>query len=235
MTGEISIWRWAVEDDLEARFARLVAATDDEFATLAGEMMQEGAEELPDVDEMYRQTEEKMRAMNLPPEQLATMLAGLKAMREEAQEEWEAEDDDLDDEGFDAVDPSGRIGVALASSHMFYDDPYASLEYEEIEAQVAAAMAGYRAAISKAVGDEGQSLAAFLGLAAERLYEDDAFDVLMEAGLAEVEWLWVKSDQVMFLSQWHEDKELPIDLEFSRAPLAVFEAVKAQMAGSHEM
>ena len=58
MTGDISIWRWAVEDNLEARFARLVAATDAEFTALANEMMLEGAEDVPDVDEIYRQTEE---------------------------------------------------------------------------------------------------------------------------------------------------------------------------------
>ena len=229
MTDEISIWRWAVEDNLEARFARLVAATDEEFAAVANEMMQEGAEDVPDVDEIYRQTEEKVRAMNLPPEQLAATLAGLKAMREEAQEEFVDEEEPSDEA------PSGHMGVALASSHMFYDDPYASLGYAEIEAQVGAAMAGYRVAISAAVGHEGQSLAAFLGLRAERLYEDDAFDMLMEGGLAEVEWLWVRGDQVMYLSQWHEDKELPIDLEFGRAPLAVFKAVQVQMARLNEM
>lgn len=229
MTNEISIWRWAVEDNLEARFARLVAATDEEFSALANEMMQEGAEDVPDVDEIYRQTEEKVRAMNLPPELLASTLAGLNAMREEAEEEFVDEEEPSDEV------PSGHMGIALASSHMFYDDPYASLGYEEIEAQVSAAMTSYRAAISAAAGDAGQSLAAFLGLAAERLYEDDAFDVLMEAGLAEVEWLWVTGDQVMYLSQWHEDKELPIDLEFGRAPLAVFNAVQVQMAGLNEM
>ena len=230
MTGDISIWRWVVEDNLEARFARLVAATDAEFTTLAKEMMLEGAEDVPDVDEIYRQTEEKVRAMNLPPDQLAATLAGLKAMREEEQGDWAEDEEELIGE-----DPSGRLSVALASSHMFFDDPYASLGYEEIEAQVGAAMAGYRAAISAAVGHGGQSFAAFLGLEAERLYEDDAFDLLMEAGLAEVEWLWMQGDQVMFLSHWHEDKELPIDLEFGRAPLAVFRAVQVQMAGLNEI
>ena len=157
MTGDISIWRWAVEDNLEARFARLVAATDAEFAALANEMMQEGGEDVPDVDEIYRQTEEKVRAMNLPPDQLAATLAGLKAMREEAQEDWAEDEEELSGD-----DPSGWLSVALASSHMFFDDPYASLGYEEIETQLGAAMAGYRAAISAAVGHGGQSLAAFL-------------------------------------------------------------------------
>ena len=116
MTGDISIWRWVVEDNLEARFARLVAATDAEFTTLAKEMMLEGAEDVPDVDEIYRQTEEKVRAMNLPPDQLAATLAGLKAMREEEQGDWAEEEEELIGE-----DPSGRLSVALASSHMFFD------------------------------------------------------------------------------------------------------------------
>lgn len=229
MTDKISIWRWAVEGDLEALFARLVGATDAAFATLAAEMMQQGVPEVPDPDEMFRQTEEKVRAMGLPPAELATTLAGLKAMREEALEQLE--DGETDPE----PDPSDRLGVALASSHMFFDDPYASLGHQEIEAQVGRAMAQYRAAISAAVGHEGQSLAGYLGLPAERLYEDDAFDLLLEAGLAEVVWLWIKDDQALFLSHWHEDKELPIDLEFSRAPLAVFDALRMRLAGSHEM
>lgn len=230
MTDEISIWRWAVEGDLEAIFARLVAASDAEFSVLATQMMQDGAEAGPSVDEIYQQTEDKIRAMKLPPDQMATMLAGLKSMREEAEEDFEEAEETPFEEG-----PEGLMGVALASSHMFFDDPYASLGYDEIDAQVGAAMAKYRAAITAAVGHEGQSFAAFLGLAEARLYEDDAFDLLMEAGLAEVDWLWVRGDQVLCLSQWHEDKELPIDLEFSRAPLAVFEAVKAALPGQHEM
>ncbi len=226
MTDAISIWRWQVTEDPEAMFARLIAASDDAFSTMAGQMAAQGAQDQdsPTPQQLFQQAEEKVRSMNLPPAELATTLAGLKAMREEAEEDWAEDTDDL------SADPTGRVGVALASSHMFFDDPYAGLEHSEIERQVGAAMDSYRAAISNVVGHEGQSIAAFLGIEPAHLYEDTAFDVLMAAGLAEVRWIWGQDDAVLFLSLWHEDKELPIDLEFSRAPVAQFADVRAQLS-----
>ena len=228
MADEISIWRWAITTDLDALFARAIAATDDALIRLNAEHSALDPAAHETLDDIEAKAEEKFRAMNLPAEVFKTMMAGFKDMMAEARQE-DADWDDDDDEDDPVLDPDGRAGFALASSHMFYDDPYASLDYEEIERQVRAQMDAYRAAISKALGDPGQSLADFLGISPERSYEDDVFDALMEKGLAEVEWVWINGDRVVFLSEWHEDKELPIDLEFGRAPRALFDDVKAAL------
>lgn len=224
MTEEISIWRWAITDDLDGLFARLVHASDEEFSEISTQLIQDGAEEMPDLEQVERETEAKFRAMNLPADILETMLAGFKSMMGEAREDLDEEenDDDL------AQAPDGGVRVALASSLMFFDDPFASLEYEVIDGQVATLMGQYRASVSKAAGSEGQSLAAYLGVDIEQLYDEDAMEILAENGLDSVEWVWVKGDMVLYLSHWHEDKELPIDLEFGRMPVAHFDPVKGQ-------
>lgn len=237
MTEQISIWRWVVEDDLDGLFARLVAATDAGFGEIATEIMRggEGANPPPSLDEIEAQTEAKMRAQNLPKDILKTVLEGLKEMMREAREEAEKDAaDEENDEDF-APDPQGRISVGLASSHMFFDDPYASLEHEEIDRQVAALMTAYKAAASKAVGHEGQSFMAYLGVAPEQFYDDPKFDALEEEGFGNIEWVWVTPEHVYFLNHWHEDKELPIDLEFGRAPVQVFEALQAQFQAGNEI
>ncbi|MEM6304725.1 MAG: hypothetical protein AAF744_08400 [Pseudomonadota bacterium] len=227
--GNISIWRWAVEDDLDAFFARLVRADDAEVAAIAAEVAAQEAESLPSLDQIEAETEAKLRGMKLPADIMKTMLRGFKNSMQEAREE-EARAA-TEEEEFDPMPgPNGRVGLALASSHMFYEDPYASLGYEEIEGQVNALLARYGAAISKAVGHPGQTLPEYLGLAEDALWEDAVFDILVEPGLDAVMRMWITGDLVLYLGQWHEDKELPIDLEFNRVHVALFEGVKAQVA-----
>lgn len=225
--SDVSIWRFAITDDLEALFKRLVQADDQGFQAIAHELMMEGFEDLPSLDDIERDTEARLRAMDLPEDIKETMLRGFRNSMAEAREE-EAEDTDDD---FDP-DADGHPGLALASSHMFYDDPYASLEYEEIDRQVNDVMARYRDAASAAFGDPGQSFAAFLGVSQGQLWDDDTFDTLMEAGLDAVIWVWAGAEQVHFLSQWQEDKELPIDLEFGRMPRAVFDQARLSIGGT---
>jgi hypothetical protein len=118
---------------------------------------------------------------------------------------------------------------------MFLDDPFALLNPGQIEAQVSELLGRYRAGVSAAVGHEGQSLAAFLEVEEQALAEEGTFEVLMDSGLGEVVWVWVHDVHVVFLSHWHEDKDLPIDLEFSRAPLALFEAARKRLSEAYEM
>jgi len=229
MTEQVSIWRWAVTDDLDGLFVRLVAASEDEFSQIALEI-ESGAPGTPSVDQIEAETEARLRAMDLPADIMATMLSGYKSMMEEARAEQQAPDED-------AVmpDAQGRMTVALASSHMFYDEPHASLAYEVIASQVAEKLTAYASAISAAVGDAGQSLGEFLGVSGNVDGQDAVIDVLVETDLAAVAWVWVVGDVTFFLSQWHEDKELPIDLEFGRAPRAVFDAARAEIATSYEL
>ena len=224
MQGDVSIWRWAVTDDLGSLFARLVAASDAEFAQIATEVEAGSETPMPSIDEMEAQAEAKFRAMDVPPDVLDSMLKGLKTMMQESREEAAADDQEA---------MEGYPAIALASSHMFSDAPFAALTYEAREAQVAERLEAYRTAASAAIGQPGQSLSDYLGVAVET--DDDALDVLLESELAAVVWLWEAGPQVYFLSEWQEDKELPIDLEFGRAPSAMFAAVRAQIRGPHEM
>jgi len=222
MTQGISIWRWQVEGDLDAQFTALIAAAPDQFATLAARM---AGDDLPSLADTQDATEAKLRAMGLPEDVLQTTLEGFRAMvaeQEEAQEIFEDEGDD----GYDGRGGAGRVGATLASSHMFFDDPYASLGHAEIDAQVGKALAGYKAAIAKAVGIAGQSFAAYLGVTDEQLNGHDAFDAQMAAGIEGAVWVWELRDAVFALTQWQEDKELPIDLEFHRYPRATLKALK---------
>lgn len=224
MGEQVSIWRWAVTDDLDARFAQLVSAPEEAFAALGVEMAAEGGVEPRSLDDVEAETVAKFRAMDLPEDVFQTMLAGFRTMMEEARaEEALAVGDDIE------PDPDGCISVALASSHVFLNDPYAALEGAEIERQVNALIGTYRAAISKAVGAAGQDFAEFLGAGPDRMRADDTVDVLLENGLEGVLWVWPVQDGVFFLSQWQEDRGLPVDLEFCHAPSGVFEGLRAQI------
>jgi len=220
MTDHISIWRWQLEGDIDAQFARLIAADANGFNRIAVEMM--GAQDLPDIAQEHAEMEVKIRAMGLPEDVLQTTLEGFRAMRDEAEQEQAALEEARDFE----VEEDRRIGAALASSHMFYDDPYASMEYAQIDAQVERAVQSYKASISKAVGNEGLNLTSYLGVQAERLFEEDAFATLAEVGLDGAIWIWISGDTAYALCHWQEDKELPIDLELTRIETTRLEALR---------
>lgn len=120
--------------------------------------------------------------------------------------------------------------VALCSSHMFFDDPYASMEYEEIDAQRAGRLAVYRTAISKAIGNEGLRFEAFIGADPMLLDDDKAFAIYELEDWYGYYWVWPSADAVFFLADRQEDKELPIDISFGRAPADFFAKLKAQVA-----
>lgn len=208
--GAVSIWQWAVTDELDALFARLVAADADEFARIAAEGV--SGKRLGD---MAAAAEAKMRAMGLPEAELATMLKGLEAMLQE-EADWA-----------DAVVSEGAPEVGLATSHMFYDDPYAALDYDERKAQVAELFGRYKAAAAKAVGAPGQGLAQAFGVTLEQLYRAEDAEALMDTGLDARSWIWRQEGVVYALNQWQEDKELPIDVTFARLPVEAFNAVQA--------
>ena len=56
MTEQVSIWRWAVTDDLDGLFARLVAASEDKFVQIALEI-EGGAPGAPSMDQIEAETE----------------------------------------------------------------------------------------------------------------------------------------------------------------------------------
>lgn len=225
MTDKISIWRWQVEGDLDAQFAALIAAAPDQFAGLAARM---AGDDLPSLADTQDATEAKLRAMGLPDDVLQTTLEGFRAMvaeQEEAQEIFEDEDEDT----YDGRRGAGRLGATLASSHMFFDDPYASLGQEEIDAQVGAALKRYKAAVTSAAGTAGQSFAAYLGVSADHLNGRDAVQAQVAAGVEGAVWVWEEGDTVFALTHWQEDRELPIDLEFHRFAHATFTALKEKL------
>ncbi|WP_370399350.1 hypothetical protein [Sulfitobacter sp. JB4-11] len=210
--GAISIWQWAVTDDLGTLFARLISADEATFARIAAEGVSGKR-----LEDMAAAAEAKMRAMGLPEAELATMLKGLEAMLEE-EADWA-----------DAAAAYAAPEVGLATSHMFYDDPYAALDYEEREAQVAVLFEQYKAAIAQAVGAPGSGLADAFGVGLEQLYRAEDADVLMDTGLVALSWIWSHEGAVFTLNQHQEDKELPIDVTFARMPLADFDALKARV------
>lgn len=219
MAEMVSIWRWAITDDLEGLFAALIAADEAGFARIAGEIS--GSDPGERLEDMAAKTEAKMRAMGLPEEVLATMLKGLKTMQAE-EADW-----------VEASEGEGALDVALASSHMFYDDPYASLDYAEREAQVAVLFERYKAAIAKKAGLPGQSLVDAFGVTLEQFYHAEDAEVLMDTGLNAGTWVWAHDGVIYTLNQWQEDKELPIDLTFARMAAADFAALKAQVQAAH--
>lgn len=210
--GAISIWQWAVTDDLGTLFARLISADEAAFARIAAEGVSGKR-----LEDMAAAAEAKMRAMGLPEAELATMLKGLEAMLEE-EADWA-----------DAAAAYAAPEVGLATSHMFYDERYAALDYEEREAQVAVLFEQYKAAIAQAVGALGNGLADAFGVGLEQLYRAEDADILMDTGLDALSWIWSHEGAVFTLNQHQEDKELPIDVTFGRMPLADFDALKARV------
>ncbi|WP_299881005.1 hypothetical protein [uncultured Sulfitobacter sp.] len=208
--GEVSIWQWAVTDDLGALFTRLVAADADGFARIAAEGV--SGKRLAD---MAAATEAKMREMGLPEAELATILKGLEAMLEE-EEAWA-----------EVAAAEGTPEVGLATSHMFFEDPHASIDHEEREAQVAELFGRYKAAAAQAIGLPGQGLAEALGVTLKQLYRAEDADALIDTGLDPRSWVWAGAGVVYTLNQWQEDNELPIDLTFARMPVEAFNAVRA--------
>ncbi len=223
MAEDISIWRWAMTENLDARFAALVAASDAEFARLAVEIASEDEDTAHSIDETASQTEAKIRALGLPPDILEVTLAGLNEMIAEAR----AEEAAFADEPGSGVEDFGndQIAVALASSHMFIDAPFASLGQAEIDRQVTALLDRYSDAITKTVGQPPQSLAACLDMALEQLNDDTVIDALMQAGVESAERIWISGDTAHFLSVWREDKDMPFDLGFHRIPTIVLSRI----------
>lgn len=223
MTDQVSIWRWQVEGDLDAQMAELVQADDTQFADFGAAMG--GPDELA-LKETPAQTEAKLRAMGLPDDVLQTTLEGFRAMVEEEAEAQQIFDDD--DDSYDGRGGEGRVGATLASSHMFFNDPYASLSDADITSQVDAAVARYTAALSKAVGTKGQRFDRYLGTTPEQLNGPLAYDALIAAGAEGVLWVWERGAHVFALSHWQEDRELPIDLEVHRFPAASLKALQGK-------
>ena len=225
MAEDISIWRWAMTENLDARFAALVAASDAEFARLAVEIAGEDEDTALSIDETASQTEAKIRALGLPPDILEVTLAGLNEMIAEAR----AEEAAFADEPGSGVEDFGndQIAVALASSHMFIDAPFALLSHAEIDRQVTALLDRYSDAITKTVGQPSQSLAACLNMTPEQLNDDTVIDALMQAGVESAERIWISGDTAHFLSVWREDKDMPLDLGFHRIPTIVLSRIGA--------
>lgn len=119
--------------------------------------------------------------------------------------------------------------VALCSSHMFFDDPYASMEYEEIDAQRAERLATYRKAISTAQGDDGKRFEGFIGADPALLDDDKAFAIYELEDWYGYYWVWPNADTVFFLADRQEDKELPIDISCGRAPADFFAKLQAKV------
>lgn len=119
--------------------------------------------------------------------------------------------------------------VALCSSHMFFDDPYASMEYEDIDAQRDQQLASYRKAISTAIGHEGVRFEDFIGADPVLLDDDKAFAIYELEDWFGYCWVWPSADTIFFLAERQEDKELPIDISCGRAPAEFFTTLQTQV------
>lgn len=229
MVDQVSIWRWQIEGDLEAQFHALITAPEGEFAKRALQFAGDdfAGDDLKGTPATRAQTEARIRAMGLPEDVLQTTLEGYRAMLAE-EDAAQGFFDDAEDDGYDWRGGDGRVGASLASSHMFFDDPYAMLDYEEIDDQVQAALERYKAAVSKAIGHAGQVFAQYLGTTQEKLNAHDGFEALMAAGTEGVLWVWEKGDYAYVLTHWQEDSELPIDLEFHRFKAASLQALRGK-------
>ncbi|SIN61279.1 hypothetical protein SAMN02745824_0850 [Parasphingorhabdus marina DSM 22363] len=192
MTQNPSIWSWTLTDAPEPLFRKLVSASDEEFESEAATAMLAAA---PAFDDSF-------------DEALAESEAAEFADDEDWEEDW---DGDGEDENL-----APQTDIALCTSHMFFDDPWASMEYEEIDRQVEQRLASYRAAISQAVGHEGQRFTDFIGADPATMDDEKAFTLYEMDEWADHDRVWEKGGHIYFLNVHHEDKELPIDIGFGR-------------------
>ena len=170
---------------------------------------------------MLDRAEEMIRETTLPSEWKQGLLSEIDAIR--------SEPDDLDNEEDSGDDPENPLPslreVLLSTSHMFFDDPYAALDDEEIDAQVEARSSAYRAAIDKALGQAGRPFLESTGLSEEAFETGDDFGPLEELLWQGFAWVWPVEDVVFFLMDFQEDRELPRTLSFGRARRAEFAAI----------
>ncbi|MEO0439851.1 MAG: hypothetical protein AAF067_03135 [Pseudomonadota bacterium] len=204
MTNTPSIWSWTLTDDPEPLFRKLVSASDEEFLSVAAAAMQASAPAFED--------------------DLGDMLAESDDAEEE---DWE-EDWDEEAEGENFL-PQPDIG--LCTSHMFFDDPWASMEYEEIDRQVEQRLASYRAAISKAVGHDGQRFTDYIGADPATMDDEKAFTLYEMDEWEDHDRVWEKGAHIFYLNVHHEDKELPIDIGFGRTTADRFKKLRDVIAG----
>lgn len=125
---------------------------------------------------------------------------------------------------------NGIQEVALCSSHMFFDDPYASMEYEDIDAQREERLTSYRKAISTAIGKEGARFEDFIGADPALLEDEKAFAIYEIEDWFGYSWVWPSADAIFFLAERQEDSELPIDISFGRSSVDFFAKLKSQVA-----
>ncbi|MEO0914375.1 MAG: hypothetical protein AAFY59_15545, partial [Pseudomonadota bacterium] len=213
----VSIWSWGITEDLDALFTALAAASEDGFEAAAQPWIDAAPpDEAPEPEEIIANAEARLESANIPKSIKDTLLGAFRRLRgdmekdaweEDENGDWEEEDLGDEEDSFDNPLPSRRE-IPLATSHMFYDDPYASLDYEEIEAQVQARLTAYRAAASKALGHPGQPFLQFVGVS------EAAFDAGEDQGPIEpllwqgFTWVWPMADTVYFLVFLHVDEEV---------------------------
>lgn len=121
------------------------------------------------------------------------------------------------DPDFPVLLPSADFEL-IALSHMFFEEPWFNIDYEDREKETARLYNEYRQAISSHVGDNGADMDAVFRINRETVYDDfpDFWDSSIAYELGERVHLWVTQKQTWFLSVFQEDKELPIEIRFGR-------------------
>ncbi|MEO1328274.1 MAG: hypothetical protein AAFW46_01285 [Pseudomonadota bacterium] len=203
----ISIWESQISADLDQAFARLVAAGPNDFSRVGAEIAMESV----------------ALEAGLSPADLQAARANVDASALDAPIGYPA--------GEAGVLPTLQL-VSLATSHSFFEDPYASLEHEDIDHQVAAALQTYGGAATRALGDAGQHFWQAVGAPGSPAEMNDAafFDFIEAFPIDEFEWVWLTQKAAFVLLRSHEDKELPIDIGFGRADRADFDALRSSIA-----
>ncbi len=121
------------------------------------------------------------------------------------------------DDDYEVLLPSVQIEL-VASSQMFFDEPWFTIAYDDREAETARLYEEYRQAIVPQLSDEGVDMDEYFKINRETMYDDfpDAWDSPVAYELGERVHLWISSEWTWFLGVSQEDKELPIDIHFGR-------------------
>lgn len=138
-----------------------------------------------------------------------------------------------------AAEAPGSIGsspriVATATSFPFFDEPYASLDHSEIDAQVDAEIRRLRDAASAALGDDGRAFWAEMAARPEAVARDARLDRVIDAPLDGFRHVWLTDAAAFIALGDHEDKELPIHVGFGRMSRQTFEDLRATIANAVE-
>lgn len=224
----VNIWNFQLPDHGKAIIEAAIKATDlDDLKAIFEQAGSTGTTEHDDAD-LIADARARIAGLNLPEEVKAGLLAQI-----DDTEDWN-DDDDWDGEDLDDVSfLLSLISTPLAESHMFFDDPYASLDYDVRNEAIDSQFSAYETIISGELGQNARSLSEAFSLSAEKLLDNDEYIFESPVGytLGERVALWPTTNGTWFLGAQQEDKELPIFIIFGKFDSADHAALGAHLKG----